>query len=209
MPAAVVVAVLPPKFSYDALDLFPRVPESKCADDCTEKLQKVIRQNLHLHVDRYLPQDLEKYSDGGIPPLNPNSPENSAALKKGSTREKNNIVPYTRKSSQRGRSSPPNPPSSSSHQTGPPSARDNWAADEPYHTPLKINWICVVSQRAQGFIQAAAESRCQYKPLPKMQHPLPVQPLAIPVPDTAPVLEPAMPFLAPAGAGSALLLKGV
>ncbi|KAI9810942.1 MAG: hypothetical protein M1826_003350 [Phylliscum demangeonii] len=149
-----------------------------------------------------------QHSDGGMPPLNPNSPENSAALKKGSTHDQNHIVPFERRS----RGNPPSGFSSSRHQTGPPSARDNWAAEEPYHTPLKIDWICVLSQRAQGFTPAAAEARCRYKPFHKQQQQQqqqlarPGQPLAIPaIPGTAPILEPAPAFVAP---GSALLLKG-
>ncbi|KAI9826961.1 MAG: hypothetical protein M1826_006537 [Phylliscum demangeonii] len=143
-----------------------------------------------------------KHSDSGMPPQNPNSPENSAALKKGSTHEKNNIVPYTRKSS------PPSGPSSSTHRTGSPSARDNWATEEPYHTPLKIDPIC-------GFTPPAARRRCRYKPLhqtqPQQQQPAqPGQPLAIPaIPGTAPVLEPFVaPGLGPAADSALLLLKG-
>ncbi|KAI9830222.1 MAG: hypothetical protein M1826_005024 [Phylliscum demangeonii] len=147
-----------------------------------------------------------QHSDGGFPPLLPIFPEGSARRQK-SPGEKNNIVPYQR--SQRGGGNPPSGPSSSHHQTGPPSARDNWAAEEPYHTRLKIDPICVLSQRAQGFTPTAAEARCRYKPFHKQQQQpaQPGQPLAIPaIPGTAPVLEPAIPGLA--GPGSALLLKG-
>ncbi|KAI9827087.1 MAG: hypothetical protein M1826_006451 [Phylliscum demangeonii] len=292
IPAAVVVAVLPPQFTYDALvshlldeiaegrdffchhcmnycikvaregsylhdqwpDRFPRVPENECEEDCNKDLPGSIRNRLRVQVENYRPKALADYvrglpvdqqeqalaqgtdalkraaddvgtgidhrhrkcqhSDGGIPPLNPNSPENRAALKKGGTRDRNDIVPFKRRSG----GNPPNRPSSSlhQHQTRPPSARDNWAAEEPYHTPLRIDWICVVSQRVQGFTPAAAEARCRYKPVHKQQRQqqqLPVQPLAIPAipgtaPGTAPILEPAIPLLAPGLGGAALLLRG-
>ncbi|KAI9832237.1 MAG: hypothetical protein M1826_002241 [Phylliscum demangeonii] len=218
-------------------DEFPRIPESKCADRCTEGLPRAIRRMLQSKVGDDLPQHLQdhvralpveqqrqamlegsrcaeraardvgtdhpdlkcEYSDGGTPPLNPKSPENSA-LKKGSPRYKNNIVPYER--SHRGRSP-------RHGQTGPPSARDGYATEEPFHTPLKINRICVLGRRVQGISQAVAERRCRYKPFAKKQRP--VSPLAIPVPGSASVWEPGTPLVAPGlgGAGNALLLKGV
>ncbi|KAI9826960.1 MAG: hypothetical protein M1826_006536 [Phylliscum demangeonii] len=155
-----------------------------------------------------------QHSDGGIPPLNPKSPENSAALKKGSVQDQNHIVPFKRRSG----GNPPSRPSSSHHQTVPPPVRDNWAAEEPAHTRLKIDPVCVLSQRAQGFTPAAAKARCRYKPLhktqPQQQQPAqPGQPLAIPaISGTAPVLEPD-PAYVPLGLGAAagsaaFLLRG-
>ncbi|KAI9810943.1 MAG: hypothetical protein M1826_003351 [Phylliscum demangeonii] len=220
IPAAVVVAVLPPQFTYDGLvsHLLNEMANGRdffcyhCMNGCIMAARTkghlhnelppeqaycgAIRGRLGVHVQVYGRNALEKYvrglpleqqeqalaqgtdalkraandfgrdlpdikcqySDGRIPPLNPNSPENSAALKKGSTHDQNNIVPFERRSG----GSPPNRPSSSHHQTGPPSARDNWEADEPYHTPLKIDWLCVISQRVQDYIVPMPENGCAH-----------------------------------------------
>ncbi|KAI9816426.1 MAG: hypothetical protein M1826_001815 [Phylliscum demangeonii] len=167
----------------------------------SEALERAVNE-----VGRHHPNVKCEQSDGRIPPLDPNSPENSAGLEKGSTRDTNYNVPF------KGRSdgNPPRRPSSIRYLTGPPSARDNWSAEEPYHTPLKIDPICVLSQRAQGFTPAAAAGRCRYKPFHKQQQ---RQPLAIPaipgtVPGTAPILEPAIPLAAPGLGGAGLLLRG-
>ncbi|KAI9809402.1 MAG: hypothetical protein M1826_003915 [Phylliscum demangeonii] len=101
------------------------------------------------------------------------------------------------------------PDSSGQQQSGPPSARDNWAADEPFHTPFQPDWLCVQWRRASGMSQAVAERRCRFRPFHRTQ-PGPPRP-ALLLPGSAPVPEPAAPWLAPnlgLPANGLLRLKG-
>ncbi|KAI9828179.1 MAG: hypothetical protein M1826_006107 [Phylliscum demangeonii] len=155
-----------------------RIPESECPDDCTKKLHIAIPQALRHEVMVNLRRALEdsvrsllredqaqamversdalqraaddvgmdhgdrrcKQSDGGIAPLKPTSPGN-LAVQKGKPGDRNNIVPYPR-----------NGRGPSSRHSGPPSARDGYATEPPFHTPLRIDPICVAARRFQNFM---------------------------------------------------------
>ncbi|KAI9810854.1 MAG: hypothetical protein M1826_003443 [Phylliscum demangeonii] len=200
------VTVILPQELKESLRELPVEEQSQARSQASDAMQRAAADVGNDHRYRKC-----KHEDGGMSPLDPNSPGDRAAAaaaaaaltKQGSARhrgeeeEKNNIVPFKKK--QRGPGLPP-------------LARDAWATEEPYHVPLQIDRICVSGQRAQGFNPAVAERRCRYKPFPRQQPQPLVPPLAIPVPGTAPGLEPGTPGVNPglgAAAGRALLLKGL
>ncbi|KAI9829439.1 MAG: hypothetical protein M1826_005621 [Phylliscum demangeonii] len=186
---------------------FPLIPADKCPDHCTETIPGILRESLRswkgkagiLEAARALPSGEQaqamqalkramdtvdagldaqkcKKSDASPPRPKPGSPGHNAL-------DKYNDLPKLQL-----HSPPPRmhemepPPEARGPVIGPPSARDSWAKDKPYHTPLK------------GMSKAAAERRCRYKPFEKSQ---PAPSPGLQVPGSAPVPEPAAPLLAP------------
>ncbi|KAI9829288.1 MAG: hypothetical protein M1826_005752 [Phylliscum demangeonii] len=229
--AAAAVAVLPLQFTYQAIvnrlqevvakervsyfgekETWPLIPASKCPEHCTKDLPKVLRQELDgwkgrvgmteaaraLHFADHAQAMLElkramddvggelhekkcKNHDASPPPRKPISPGDNAL----------DAAMYAEPQ----RPEPPGP------WSGPPSARDDWASDEPFHSSFKPDPICVKLRRARGMSQAVAEHRCRFQPFHKTQ---PAPSPGLLVPGSAPVGEPAAPLMAP----NVLMLKG-
>ncbi|KAI9829438.1 MAG: hypothetical protein M1826_005620 [Phylliscum demangeonii] len=144
--AGVVVAVLPPQFTYKAIvdhvrqvvaeeRAFRDILEAARALPAEEQAQAVYAWKEAMRiVDARLDMEECKESDVSPPRPEPGSPGHNALdkVKEDGLYKVLQHGPPARE--------PPRP-EARGPGIGPPSARDSWAKEKPYHIPLKVDWL--------------------------------------------------------------------